>query len=359
MIIYDQIISSSDITQFERFFKKIYFLKTDLAVPKKFLKSSKEKQNSDKEIITGVCLKRFKVKPVKITPYELSSLHRVYKVISDRKIYVFRINALPELFKEFHFFQDIWAMEKLKEKKLPFLKIYLVDVSRKKYTSDFEVLEETKGISLHELWKTNHISPNHIFNFGKLVANIHKIKTSEFGPFHIRSLINNSAQGVYNTWREYFLKNLEQHLSLCYKYKIITSGGVKRIRTLLLTEKYNLLHPVLLHGDLANHNVFARNGKITALIDWEDSISGDPVYDMAFYITGIYENLNLSSSFIRGYASVSELPPDFDNKFWLYFLRISLCKAIIRHNSKTANSKSLPSIKKRINFALSKIEKLK
>lgn len=40
-------------------------------------------------------------------------------------------------------------------------------------------------------------------------------------------------------------------------------------------------HPVLLHGDFWPGNVLWKNGRIVAVIDWEDAATGDPLFDVA------------------------------------------------------------------------------
>ncbi|HET9014999.1 MAG TPA: phosphotransferase, partial [Thermomicrobiaceae bacterium] len=37
----------------------------------------------------------------------------------------------------------------------------------------------------------------------------------------------------------------------------------------------------LVHADLLNHNVLARDGRITAVLDWGSSLYGDPLWDLA------------------------------------------------------------------------------
>lgn len=39
----------------------------------------------------------------------------------------------------------------------------------------------------------------------------------------------------------------------------------------------------LVHSDLLNHNVLARDGRITAVLDWGSSLYGDPLWDVAWF----------------------------------------------------------------------------
>jgi len=84
----------------------------------------------------------------------------------------------------------------------------------------------------------------------------------------------------------------------------------------------------------------------------------DPVYDIAYYGTGVYLYDKFIDGFIEGYKSIKSLPEDFYLRYWLYYVRISLAKAVGRCRMKTQNLKSLPPIAKRINFGLNNLLKI-
>src|SRR5262249_51720235 len=89
------------------------------------------------------------------------------------------------------------------------------------------------------------------------------------------------------------------------------------------------VEPVLLHGDLSGRNIFTDGVAITAVIDWEDCLAGDPVFDLAFWAT--FHQDERHGALLDGYASVRPLPADFDARFWLYYLRVALSKTVQRH----------------------------
>ena len=84
----------------------------------------------------------------------------------------------------------------------------------------------------------------------------------------------------------------------------------------------------LCHGDLGNHNVFVRDGHVSALIDWEDCLAGDPVYDVAFWAT--FHPPRRYDALIAGYRAAGTVPEDFFRRFWLYYLRVALAKTVVR-----------------------------
>lgn len=95
--------------------------------------------------------------------------------------------------------------------------------------------------------------------------------------------------------------------------------------------------PVLLHGDLGNHNFISADGKsISALIDWEDCLIGDPVFDIAYWATFFKDNM--LDDFLIGYAKINPAispvgetaPKPWRRLGWLYYLRIALSKTVHR-----------------------------
>ncbi len=55
-----------------------------------------------------------------------------------------------------------------------------------------------------------------------------------------------------------------------------------------LAPELETVRPRLLHGDLGDGEIFvdARSGAVTALVDWGDALSGDPLYDFARFVAG-------------------------------------------------------------------------
>jgi len=157
-----------------------------------------------------------------------------------------------------------------------------------------------------------------------------------FGPLNLLALIKNEKwEGIHNSWKDFLLLNLKQHIDLC-----ISANGLKPEEAIKINKKFeyeeyfDIESGSLLHGDLGNHNVFIDNEK-SLLIDWEDCVVGDPVFDIScwgsFYKNDSERALEL---FLNGYKEKYKLPKDFLIRYWLYYLRIVLAKAVHRHKFK-------------------------
>ena len=110
---------------------------------------------------------------------------------------------------------------------------------------------------------------------------------------------------------------------------------------------------VLLHGDLGSHNVLTDGDRLLGLIDWEDAVAGDPVYDIAFWAT--FHPAARRTIFLTGYRDVRALPDDFPLRFWLYFVRIALAKAVHRRRFGYPDRPDRPTAAQRIRSALDEL----
>jgi Ser/Thr protein kinase RdoA (MazF antagonist) len=140
-------------------------------------------------------------------------------------------------------------------------------------------------------------------------------------------------RGLQDDWPNYLGLNLAGHVAGCVDLGAITAAEGDRVLALFAAHAGRLAaddHDArLLHGDLGSHNVLTDGTDITGLIDWEDCLAGDPVFDVASWAT--FQPEHRHPPFLEGYRSVRALPADFEARFWLYYLRVSLAKTVHRH----------------------------
>jgi aminoglycoside phosphotransferase (APT) family kinase protein len=84
----------------------------------------------------------------------------------------------------------------------------------------------------------------------------------------------------------------------------------------------------LVHKDLALWNVLGTPTEIKAVIDWDDTIGGDPLDDLS--LLACFHDAPTIARVVAGYETVRPLPPDYQRRFWLHLLRNMLFKAVIR-----------------------------
>lgn len=78
--------------------------------------------------------------------------------------------------------------------------------------------------------------------------------------------------------------------------------------------------PVLLHHDYTTENVFARDDRVSGIIDWEEAAAGDPVSDLVGLEWELFgpdptePQQAVRAALYEGYADQYPLPPDFERR---------------------------------------------
>lgn len=346
--------------------RAIFYLKTDIDLPDNVLRSLPDIKKGttciNEDIIRAICKQVFNELPLCIAHLsDLGTFHSLYRItFPDGLSCVLRINVLGSIHRGFYFYIDEWVMETLRQNGLPSLQIYSIDLSRELCPFDYEIMEEARGKPLNAIELSKDFDKVLISEIGKTVAHLHTIKTKLFGPLDARyAMEKKKGRGLFSSWRDYILLNLNKHIKTCYETGAITSDESKRIKA-VFEHVYPLLEdvtPSLLHGDLGNPNIFSDGKRVTAIVDWEDCVSGDPVFDIAFwgtfYANDTYEKRQL---FIEGYRSLTQLPKDFEVRYWIYYLRTALSKTVHRHRFNYPDPPGVVPASQRIQKGLREVE---
>jgi Ser/Thr protein kinase RdoA (MazF antagonist) len=224
-------------------------------------------------------------------------------------------------------------MKRLTRECLPSLQVYYVDMSREVVPFDYQILEEAKGASLAALQMDMGVSSEILFNLGVVVARLHSVTTEGFGMLDVKQILSDErGKGLLAKWTDYILLRLDTHVGFLFDAGIVSleDGAVIERAFEQTLHRLEWSAPSLLHGDLGGQNIFSDGRCITALIDWEDCLSGDPVFDIASWGTFI-GNRDRRATFLEGYRTVRELPEDFELRYWLYYLRVVLAKTVHRY----------------------------
>jgi Ser/Thr protein kinase RdoA (MazF antagonist) len=348
-------LPDNDIVEFAKYEHDIFFSKIDGGYPVGILTPH---ISEHEEFIRKIFREKMALDVIKLTEHSRRTLHYVYRVETEKGIYILRINAAGMFYKELQFYVEAWAMQELNRLNIPHVTVNAVDTSRTLVPFDYEILSEVEGVSLHDA-PLEMLTPDIFNQLGKFAAAVHGIKTKNYGQFDIRKILLNEPVGIHETWSSYLTMNVNKHLEYNIMTTTLTVAEADAVRDILsILKTIEVPEPVFVHGDIANHNTFIKDGKIVSLIDWEDCISGDPVFDLAYFGTGCYGREEWFDWFMNGYKTVKSLDADFEKRFWAYYLRISLAKSIVRYRFKTTTKRSLPDVRNRILFGLSRLAAL-
>ncbi|MDO8269880.1 MAG: aminoglycoside phosphotransferase family protein [Candidatus Levybacteria bacterium] len=336
---------------YERFLanqKQTYLEKADIPLPTlRNLKSVEPKIHEIKKILTS-----HEIGTLHISKIHPSSLHSVYKIIDNKKTYILRLNLLTKR-REFQFYLDSLIPGISNNSQV----MYHVDISRKIVPYDFEIIEVLPGHTLYEPTKNKTLQLSTLEKAGEKLFTLHEIKGKGFGYIDVKSFIQTKKIiGIKKGWDEHIFTNFEKHLQYCLENKLISEGQAKKLEKVFAGKKGFLKHmkySSLLHGDVSHPNMYL-SGKNLLYIDFDDALMGDPYYDVAFYATGTFGNEEWLTAFLKGYTKLEKLSKDFEERFWLYYLRTSLVKTLVRHKFGKKNKVITGNFSGRLEYALAK-----
>ena len=215
---------------------------------------------------------------------------------------------------------------------VPVPRVHGCDARRTRVPFAWQTLERIPFPDLNHWHKAGALDAAAIaFEIGKNVAVWQGIRPAGFGPFDLeawregRGLVGSHAE-----YPSYFRLRLESHLAYLVSEGFLTktqraeiSGAIDEHAVLL-----EFGHGCLVHKDLALWNILGSTDRIAAFIDFDDTISGDPMDDLSL-LACFHDARFLQRAFL-GYTSQRALPEDFLRRFWLHLLRNLIVKAVIR-----------------------------
>ncbi len=322
--------------------KNIFYLKTDSKLSDDEIKKLKHRyEKFPTSYIDCIIKEYFRCNAMKISPIIAWGIqHVLFRVDLQDISIVVRANVTSK--SDDYFYVERWASNKLKKNGLPSYNVYAVDTTRRKYPFDFMVTDFVKDKDMESMWPLNEKNEKMLlYQCGEILAKIHEIKTKGFGFFDNELAKKGETKGILNKWEDYIFSSFTSNLNYLRKRKLISSKKQEIINKIFLDNKKNirLNEGVLVHGDYCDHNIMVSDNKITGVVDWEDCISGDPIFDIAFWSTFYSrDRLNL---LLNGYTGIKHLPGDFEKRLDIYRLRIAISKAVLRHRYKLYDKLSL------------------
>jgi len=352
--------TAHDIETYQRWRQACFYPKSDLPLPNEVLRRESASASIDETLIAQACALSLH-EPVIVEPLATGTFHQIWRVqrLTGDPL-VFRANALSDWFRDYALHIDAAIGQRLSESGLPGLHVQRVDTSRARLPVDYAIVEEARGVALQTLDHDEGKTLLLLRELGKFLARVHRINLAGYGLLDVRSVHSptNELLGSHAAWDDFIWLNLEKHVRTCVASGAITAEegrGIewycKGCRGLFTSGQASLLH-----GDPGSHNVFVKDGAISALIDWEDALAGDPVFEIAFWAT--FQPARRHTAFIHGYAEVTRLPADFDLRFWLYFLRVALAKTVLRHRLGIVDQPGREPAAQRIRTAFAKLTAL-
>lgn len=224
------------------------------------------------------------------------------------------------------------VMAKVRALGVPTPEIFAADASRREVPFAWQIMELVPEPDLNRHFKAGVLSaPEVAEQIGRYIALWQGVPVEGFGFFQPEvAQAQSTLQGTRPTYAAYFHTRLEAHLSFLAERAFLSVERIDAIRRTIEDHRSLLAlpHACLVHKDLALWNVLGTERKVTAVIDWDDCIGGDPTDDLSL-LACFHDGAFLRRAF-AGYGEVRALPRDHVPRFWLHLLRNMIFKAVIR-----------------------------
>lgn len=312
----------------------IYYWKCDspLSIEEKRKSYFKEKYNGSdiKNVVRAACTEHFGIMPSDIKAAGCDGNHFAYIVNYPDRNYFFRADDGSS--GDDYMLAESALMRLASAEGIPVPEVYNTYVELKRYPVRFQIMDLIMGKSLSVYHKNNELQVDKIaYELGMYLRRLHTIRMDGFG-FVDTDLLkkDGTVRWLERKYPDYFNKRLDDHLDYLSKNNLLTPETIDEIRQLF--RKYssllNLDAGVLVHRDLALWNVLGTPDRITAIIDWDDAVGGDPADDLGI-LQCFYEEDFMSHVF-SGYFGNEKMSQDFKIRIWLHTLRNMLWKTMIR-----------------------------
>ncbi len=274
---------------------------------------STHKTTVDQEIVQNFLKEKF---PTGVSDFEMiigGESSQAYSFSADGKNYIIRLNKHNTR----GFKKDEYAFNHYGSNLIPIPKVY--EIGKTNDSLNYCISEKVPGKLLHEF--RGEEFKNMLPDMFRVLDAIHACdisNTSGYGKW------NEDGQGEYKTWKEMLL-SVGKHLEENGKSLFETSFLEKDFWDMAyakLTElvQYCSEERFLVHGDYGFNNELAEGAKITGVIDWDCSMYGDFLYDVAWL--GFWSPVPDYKKFYLEHSKVEI--KDFEKRVLCYMVFIGL-----------------------------------
>ncbi|MGQ0591420.1 MAG: phosphotransferase family protein [Gammaproteobacteria bacterium] len=325
--------------------RRLFLAKADVAIPDSALRAAITRSDDElgftDNVLREACRSALGTLPERIVRSPIQgTFHRVFIVHApDGALFALRVAVFPGCERGLSLLAEKSITHEAIRHGIPAPNVIAVDVSRAVFPFEFQLVEALKGRTMRDFDADEKRSRALLEGLAESLRRVHQINCGGYGLIGISSsgaTVGEPGEGplagVHARWRDYITTKLVPHIRCCQKLGAISGHEVDAIQHRFddFVEPREAVRSRLLHGDPGGHNVVSRDGaSIDGLLDWEDALAGDPLYDIAMLATFHPERRH--DAIWRGYGFGEALPEQVYRRFWTYFLRIALAKAVHRH----------------------------
>lgn len=167
-----------------------------------------------------------------------------------------------------------WAISRAKEVGVPAPEIIFSDRVLR-----WTVMKRLPGIAIDSRYEAWQRCPYDEKEFGIILKRLHSIRPSGYGP------IDDEGKALFDAWQEFLVGAASSAIETCLSRNAIPAMLYNGLRDHWIPklEKAKLQQPTLLHMEslgFANILYDPESHMITGLLDYEDCIGGDPLFEI-------------------------------------------------------------------------------
>jgi aminoglycoside phosphotransferase (APT) family kinase protein len=287
---------------------------------------SRETESLVRELLT----RHFKVPPTHLRDGGGQGNHPTFIATIDAHEVFVRIEDGPE--HDDYIAVESFVMDRVRALGVPTPRVHATDATRHVAPFAWQILERIAEPDLNRHFKAGMLVTAEVAaQIGRLIATWQGAAVEGFGPFDVERLASEGTlRGLHDHYPSYYFTRLDAHLAFLVERSFLTQAQAGTMRTAIDDHRALLdLHaPCLVHKDTALWNLLGTEREVTAVIDWDDCVGGDPMDDLA--LLGCFHDGAFLRAAFTGYALVRDLPADHAPRFWLHLLRNMIFKAVIR-----------------------------
>jgi hygromycin-B 4-O-kinase len=313
----------------------IFYAKADCDLPRSALEGLKSASNEalglSSALIAAAAAKAAGTPKVLATALpQQGTFHRLFSITADGRELICKVAIPLAPNSRRGLLREAAVIELVRHEGVPAPAIVAADFSLRDWPFAFVVMKRAKGTPMLALDDDDAKIEAGITTLVARLSTVHRIRLAGFGLVEcVPGKAEPGVHGVHDSWSRYLSTRLEEHVAICVRINAITTAeGIQALKWFeALEAELALVEPALLHGDPGSHNVFLSGGAVSSLIDWEDALLGDPVYDFAFLATFHPQRR------MPALLAACEQAPEWRSGalFWLYFLRVALAKTVHRY----------------------------
>lgn len=238
-------------------------------------------------------------------------------VVNDAYVIRFDLLDLPGVCR---YVGEKLAYERLRANGIPTPEVVALDVTKSLVPYHYLILTKSEGRPLIDDWP--NFTPQQQVEAGRAagryLAQMHEITFDAFGKL---------SRLDVSRWYDHVEEFFERYAAPLTEAGIIEKPIYTRMRACVdrLRPRFDMqTGGRLVHSDYQFENLLHKDGVITAIIDFEWAISGDPAWDFKLDEQWDDDCPGSAQYIYEGYISLRPLTPDHRLRVWLYKLLFHL-----------------------------------